>query len=75
MEPRNLEEARQAVAESRERLSGTLDDIGYSLTVKKQEIEARVDVLRPVKRRVRSRPLAAVAVALGVGLLIGRFRK
>ena len=74
-EPRTVEEARRAVVESRERLSDTLGNIEQSLTVKKQELEAKVDVLRPVKKRVRSRPLAALAVALGVGILLGRMRR
>ena len=73
-EPRTVEEARRAVAESRERLSDTLGNIEDSLTAKKQELEAKVDVLRPVKKRVRSRPFAALAVAVGVGFLLSRFR-
>ena len=74
-EPRTVEEARRAVVESRERLSDTLGNIEHSLTAKKQELEAKVDVLRPVKKRVRSRPLVALAVALGVGILLGRRRR
>ena len=75
MQPRTLEEARRAVAESRERLSGTIEQIETSLVTKKDELEAKVDVLRPVKKRVRSRPLAALVVAFGVGVLLSRRRR
>ena len=75
MEPRNVEEARQAVQESRERMASTLDALEQQLTTKKQELEAKVDVLRPVKRRVRKRPLIALAVAFGVGVLLSRRRR
>lgn len=74
MEPRSVEEARLAVQESRERMASTLDALEQQLTTKKQELEAKVDVLRPVKRRVRKRPLIALAVAFGVGVLLSRRR-
>ena len=75
MEPRTVEEARQAVEASRAKLSDTLGVLEQSLTTRKEELEAKVDVLRPVKHRVRARPLAALAVAFGVGVLLGKFRK
>ena len=75
MEPRSVEEARLAVQESRERMASTLDALEQQLTTKKQELEAKVDVLRPVKRRVRKRPLIALAVAFGVGVLLSRRRR
>jgi ElaB/YqjD/DUF883 family membrane-anchored ribosome-binding protein len=75
MEPRTLDEARRAVEASRERISDTLNALELQLNNKKQELEAKVDVLRPVKRRVRARPLVALAIAFGVGVLLSRRRR
>jgi ElaB/YqjD/DUF883 family membrane-anchored ribosome-binding protein len=72
MEPRTVEEARRAVEQSRGRMSDTLHALEYQLATKKDELEAKVDVLRPVKKRVRKRPLIALAVAFGVGVLLSR---
>jgi ElaB/YqjD/DUF883 family membrane-anchored ribosome-binding protein len=73
-EPRTVEEARQAVEDSRERMSNTLDAIEGRLVAKKQQLSDRMDVMRPVKQRVRSRPWPAIAVAFGVGVLIWKLR-
>ena len=73
-EPRTVEEARRAVEESRERMADTLDAIEYRLVSKKQEIEDRMDVMRPVKRQVRKRPWPALAVAFGVGVALWSFK-
>ena len=70
-----MEEARRAVEQSRERMSDTLNALESQLTTRKQELEAKVDVLRPVKTRVRKRPLVALAVAFGVGVLISRRKR
>ena len=75
MEPRTVEEARRAVEQSRERMSHTLNALESQLTTKKEELEAKVDVLRPVKKRVRKRPLIALAVAFGVGVLLSKRKK
>jgi ElaB/YqjD/DUF883 family membrane-anchored ribosome-binding protein len=75
MEPRTVEEARRAVEQSRERMSHTLNALEHQLTTTKDQIEAKVDVLRPVKKRVRKRPLVALAVAFGVGVLLSRRNK
>jgi ElaB/YqjD/DUF883 family membrane-anchored ribosome-binding protein len=75
MEPRTVEEARRAVEQSRERMSDTLNALEYQLATKKDELEAKVDVLRPVKKRVRKRPLVALAVAFGVGVLLSRRKR
>lgn len=74
MEPQTLLEARRAVETSRARMSDTLNALEVQLTNKKQELEAKVDVLRPVKKRVRARPLVALAIAFGVGVLLSRRR-
>ena len=73
-EPSTVEEARQAVEESRERMSDTLDAIEGRLVAKKQQISDRMDVMRPVKQRVRARPWPAIAVAFGVGIVLWKLR-
>jgi hypothetical protein len=73
-EPRTVEEARRAVQASRARMSDTLDEIEQRLVSKKQQIENRMDVLRPIKKRVRARPWPALAVAFGVGVLLWKMR-
>jgi hypothetical protein len=75
MEPRTIEEARVAVEQSRQRMSHTIDALEHRLTTRKEELEAKVDVLRPVKKRVRKRPLVALAVAFGVGVLLSQRKR
>ena len=74
-EPRTVEEARRAVEQTRARMSDTLDAIEGRLIAKKDAISQRMDVMRPVKQRVRSRPWPALAVAFGVGMLLWKFRR
>jgi ElaB/YqjD/DUF883 family membrane-anchored ribosome-binding protein len=64
-------EARAQVERNRERLSETLDALEDRLVETKTAIREKVDVLRPVKEQVRSRPWAAIAVAAGVGAAVG----
>ena len=73
-EPRTVEEARRAVEQSRERMSDTLDAIEGRLVAKKQELTDRMDVMRPVKQRVRARPWPAIAIAFGIGVLLWKLR-
>jgi ElaB/YqjD/DUF883 family membrane-anchored ribosome-binding protein len=75
LELRTVEEAQRAVEESRERMSDTLDAIESRLVAKKQELSDRMDVMRPVKQRVRSHPWQAVAVAVGLGLVLSKLRE
>jgi ElaB/YqjD/DUF883 family membrane-anchored ribosome-binding protein len=70
-EPRTVDEARDAVERSRQRISTTLDQLEYRIVEKKHEIQDRVDVLRPVRDQIRERPFTALAVAAGVGALLG----
>lgn len=72
--PRTVQEARREVAASRERMADTLDAIEQRLVDKKQRLEERMDVMRPIKQRVRSKPWASLAVAFGVGILIWKLR-
>jgi ElaB/YqjD/DUF883 family membrane-anchored ribosome-binding protein len=64
-------EARAQVERNRERLSETLGALEDRLIETKTAIREKVNVLRPVKKQVRARPWAAVAVAAGVGALVG----
>jgi hypothetical protein len=70
-DPRTVDEARDAVERSRQRISSTLDALEDRIVEKKHEIQERVDVLRPVRAQIAERPFTAVAVAVGVGALLG----
>jgi ElaB/YqjD/DUF883 family membrane-anchored ribosome-binding protein len=70
-EPRTVGEARDAVERSRQRISSTLDQLEDRIVEKKHEIRERVDVLRPVREQIAERPFTALAVAAGVGALLG----
>jgi ElaB/YqjD/DUF883 family membrane-anchored ribosome-binding protein len=69
--PRTVDEARDAVERSRERISSTLDALEDRIVEKKHELKDRANVLRPVRERIVERPFTAVAVAAGVGALLG----
>jgi ElaB/YqjD/DUF883 family membrane-anchored ribosome-binding protein len=71
VEPQTVDQARDAVERSRERISRTLDRLEDRIVEKKHELQDKADVLRPVKSQVRHRPLTMVAVAVGVGALLG----
>lgn len=70
-EPRTVGEARDAVERSRQRISSTLDALEGRIVEKKHELQEKVDVLRPVRDQIAERPFTAVAVGLGVGVLLG----
>jgi ElaB/YqjD/DUF883 family membrane-anchored ribosome-binding protein len=65
-------EAQAAVDHSRERLSETLDVIEDRIVETKSALRDRIDVLRPVRERVREHPWLAVAAASGIGLVLGK---
>jgi ElaB/YqjD/DUF883 family membrane-anchored ribosome-binding protein len=69
--PRTVDEARDAVERSRQRISSTLDTLEDRIVEKKHELQDRADVLRPVRERIAQRPFMVVAVAVGVGALLG----
>ncbi|HSJ06580.1 MAG TPA: hypothetical protein VK936_07755 [Longimicrobiales bacterium] len=69
--PQTVDEARDAVERSRERISSTLDAIEGRIVDKKHELKDRADVLRPVREQVLQRPFTAVAVAVAAGALLG----
>jgi ElaB/YqjD/DUF883 family membrane-anchored ribosome-binding protein len=70
-EPSDVGEAREAIERSRERISETLGAIEDRLVETKETLRDRVDVLRPVKDQVRTRPWVSVALAAGVGAALG----
>ena len=71
VEPQTVDEAKDAVERSRQRISTTLDALEDRIVEKKHAMQDRMDVLRPVREQVTVRPLTAVAVAVGVGALLG----
>ena len=71
VEPQTVDEAKDAVERSRQRISTTLDALEDRIVEKKHAMQDRMDVLRPVREQVSVRPLTAVAVAAGVGVLLG----
>ena len=70
-EPRTVDEARDAVERSRQRIASTLDALEDRIVEKKHELQQKADVLRPVREQVVQRPFTAVALAVGVGALLG----
>lgn len=71
VEPQTVDEAKDAVERSRQRISTTLDALEDRIVEKKHAMQDRMNVLRPVREQVSVRPLTAVAVAVGVGALLG----
>jgi ElaB/YqjD/DUF883 family membrane-anchored ribosome-binding protein len=69
--PQTVDEARDAVQRSRQRISSTLDALEERIVEKKHEIQERVDVMRPVREQISERPFAAVTAGLFVGALLG----
>jgi ElaB/YqjD/DUF883 family membrane-anchored ribosome-binding protein len=70
-EPRTVDEARDAVERSRQRISSTLDALEERIVEKKHELQEKVDVLRPVRDQIVNRPFTAIAVGVGIGALLG----
>lgn len=70
-QPETTGDARRAIEETRGRISATLDEIEDRIDETRQQIREKVDVARPVRDRLRSRPLAGLGVALGAGLVLG----
>ncbi|HEX2190579.1 MAG TPA: DUF3618 domain-containing protein, partial [Longimicrobiaceae bacterium] len=58
---------RAEIEQTRERMSGTIDEIEEVLARKKEQIQDRLDVMSPV----RERPLPAAGIAFGAGLVLG----
>lgn len=59
--------ARDAIEQTRSRMSETIDEIEDVLLARKDQIQEKLDVFSPV----RERPLPSAGIALGAGLLLG----
>src|SRR5512143_3716459 len=70
-EPRNVNDARDAISDTRERIATTLDAIEARIQDTKAEIRRRADVLRPVRERIVADPWRALAIGAGAGLVLG----
>lgn len=72
--PKNPKMAREEIERTRQRMSETLDQIEDVLVNKKEEFEEKKADLRrklDIPAQVRSEPLAAAGIVVGVGFLIG----
>lgn len=72
--PRNVGEARATVEASRQRVAATLEALEERLVEEKEAIQEKLDVARPVREYVSAKPLVAVGIAAGAGLLFGLLR-
>ncbi len=70
-EPATIEQARAQVEASRARISETLDEIEERLVEKRVELREKLDVRKRVLDEVEAKPLRTVAIAAGVGFLVG----
>lgn len=70
-EPATIEQARAHIEASRARISETLDEIEERLVEKRVALREKLDVKKRVLDEVEARPLRSVAIAAGVGFLVG----
>lgn len=75
MQPNTIPEARRAIEGTRGRISETLDAIELRIQEKRDDLRDRLDVLRPVRRRIRSHVWPSLGIAFGGGLLFGLLRR
>lgn len=71
VEPRNVDEAKRVVEETRERISSTLDTLEDRIIETRDLVRDKANVLEPLRERARARPWMAVAVAAAAGLFLG----
>lgn len=69
--PRDVGEARATVEASRQRVAATLEELEGRLVEEKEAIQEKLDVARPVREYASAKPLVAVGIAAGAGLLLG----
>jgi hypothetical protein len=65
--PEDPEAAREEIRRTRQRMSGTIDEIEDLLVQRKEQVKAQLDV----GARFRANPLPALGAVLGAGLLLG----
>lgn len=66
-QPRSSDVARDEIERTRARMSETIDEIEGALLRKRDDLRERLDF----PARLREKPVQAVAIALGAGLLLG----
>ncbi len=67
-EPRSVDEAREQLHATRQRLSRNLDAIEARLRGTAEDIRERLDVLEPARERIRAEVWTSLALAFGAGL-------
>ena len=63
--------ARMQIEQTRARMSETIDQIEGALLRKKEEVQERMDVLSPVRRKARENPLPIIGGVFAAGLILG----
>lgn len=74
VQPTSVAEARRAIEDTRGRISETLDAIEDRIQEKRHDLRNRLDVLQPVRHRIRSSVWPSLGIAFGGGLLFGLMR-
>ncbi len=74
VQPTSVAEARRAIESTRGRISETLDAIEDRIQEKRHDLRNRLDVLQPVRHRIRSSVWPSLGIAFGGGLLLGLLR-
>lgn len=69
--PRDVGEARRVVEASRGRVAETLQELEGRLVEEKEALQDKLDVVRPAREFVRSKPLLAIGAGAAAGLLLG----
>ncbi len=70
-EPRSIEEARAALATTRERISRDLDHIESRLRGTAEGLRERLDLLEPARTRIRADVWTSLGLAFAAGIALG----
>ncbi len=73
-DPRTIDEARDALAETRRRIARDLDVIEVRLRGTTDELRGRLDLLEPARRRIRADVWTRLGLAFGAGVLLALLR-
>ncbi len=69
-DPHSIDEARDALAETRRRIAHDLDVIEVRLRDTTDELRERLDLLEPARRRIRADVWTSLGLAFGAGVLL-----
>ncbi len=69
-DPHSIEEARDAIAATRQRIARDLDVIEDRLRGTADELRERLDLLEPARTRIRADVWTSLGVAFGAGVLV-----